>query len=193
MRSIYESEFRQENLDVVSARDGKDGLRLAIETDPDLIITGLILTKLNGFELIKEIRQNSKDRHSARTPIVVVSALSQKQDIDEALSIGADLYLPKDSYSIKQAVKESLNLLLKTRARSGLPSIAATAAKGMPVPAVTAKTVSTALAIISEPPFPKVPTVKVPPSRFPRKDAVKAKALTKADGSKASVKAKKKK
>ena len=112
IRAVYESELRQENIEVVSALNGRDGLAKALETKPDLIITELILTKLNGFELIKEIRQSVKKNPLAKTPIVVVSALSQKQDIDEAMALGATKYLPKDLFSSKQAVREVLNLMM---------------------------------------------------------------------------------
>lgn len=151
IRAVYESELRQENIEVVTASNGREGLLRARETNPDLIITELILTKLNGFELIKEIRQKekkaisnkassdelatrekqaideaklsgvdltnetkSKDKKKllSNVPIVVVSALSQKQDIDEAISLGATKYLPKDLFSAKQAVKEVLNLMM---------------------------------------------------------------------------------
>lgn len=107
--AVYESELRQENLEVISTRNGRDGLDKAREHKPDLIIMELILTKINGFELIKEIRQ---DAQLSKTPIVVVSALGQKQDIDEVMAMGVNKYLHKDLYSSKQVVKEVVNLMM---------------------------------------------------------------------------------
>lgn len=109
VRAVYESELRQENMEVVSASNGREGLEKIKENKPSLIITELILTKLNGFELIKELK---RDEELKKIPIVVASELGQKQDVDEALALGVNKYLPKDAYSSKQVVREVLNLMM---------------------------------------------------------------------------------
>lgn len=109
VRAVYESELRQENIEVISAGDGREGLEKIREQKPDLIIIELILTKLNGFELIKEIK---KDEELKKIPIVVASELNQKQDVREVLAMGVNIYLQKDSVSSKQVVYVVLNLLM---------------------------------------------------------------------------------
>lgn len=109
VRTVYESEFHQENVAVVLASDGKAGLALALQENPTLIIMELILPKLNGFEVIGELK---KDNKLKKVPILICSSLSQKSDIDEAMSLGVEKYLPKENYSLKQVVAEALKILL---------------------------------------------------------------------------------
>lgn len=108
-QSIYKSELNQENVGVELAGNGLEGLEKAKNSHPDLIITELILTKLNGFEMIKELKETEVIKD---VPIIVASALSQKQDIDEAMSLGIVKYLPKSDYSSKQIIKESIDVLM---------------------------------------------------------------------------------
>lgn len=109
-RTVYESELHQENIEVELAEDGETGLEKAQKTKPDLIILDLILPKKNGFEVLEELKKNKKTQ---RIPVVVSSALSQKTDIDEIMKLGAAEYLPKENYSLKQIIKEVLNILMK--------------------------------------------------------------------------------
>lgn len=111
VRAVYESELRQENIEVLVAKNGGEGLELAKKNKPDLILTELILTKINGFELIKQIKT---DKKLVKIPIVVASELGQKVDIDEATDLGISKYLHKDLYSSKQVVKEVLNIMMSS-------------------------------------------------------------------------------
>jgi DNA-binding response OmpR family regulator len=83
-RTVYESELHQQNIEVNVAEDGKDGLDKARKDKPDLIILDLILPKLNGFEVLKELKSDSKLKD---VPVLVSSILAQKNDINEASDI----------------------------------------------------------------------------------------------------------
>ena len=108
-RNVYESELHQENITVVTARDGEEGVAKAKEIKPNLIILELIVAKKNGFEVLKELKADASVKN---VPVVVCSALNQKSDIDEAMKLGAVKYMSKENYSLKQMVKEILNILL---------------------------------------------------------------------------------
>lgn len=108
-RSIYESELHQQNIQVVFAVDGADGLKKAKEEKPNLIIMELILTKKNGFDLLNEIKNDAKIKD---IPVIVCSVLGQESDINEAMSLGAKKYFSKDTYSLKQVTKEVLDILM---------------------------------------------------------------------------------
>lgn len=109
VRNIYESELHQENIQVELAQDGVEGLTKAKEVKPNLIIMELILTKKNGFEVLQELKKDSKLKN---IPVVICSALSQSKDIDEALKLGAIKYFSKEDYSLKQVIKEVLEILV---------------------------------------------------------------------------------
>lgn len=78
---------------VVAVANGVEALNV-IETKgaPDLVVTDVNMPLMNGLELIKRLRE---DRRTARTPIVVLSAAKQEQDILAGYSHGADDYIGK--------------------------------------------------------------------------------------------------
>jgi DNA-binding response OmpR family regulator len=110
--TIYESELHQLNVEVVLAYDGVSGLQTAKEIKPDLILLDLILPRLNGFEVLRELKL---DEQTKTIPVIINSALKQEKDIQEAIGLGALLFLPKDSYSQKQVAKEILDMLMTSK------------------------------------------------------------------------------
>jgi len=75
---------------VIMARDGKEALRQANENSPNLIILDIMLPKLNGFEVCKELRLGGN-----KTPIIILSAKAQETDKVLGLELGADDYVTK--------------------------------------------------------------------------------------------------
>ena len=79
-----------EGYNVLLAEDGEKGLTLAYESQPDLILLDVMLPKMNGYELCKEIRRRKID-----VPILILSAKSAEIDRIMGLDLGADDYIPK--------------------------------------------------------------------------------------------------
>ncbi|MBI4101708.1 MAG: response regulator [Candidatus Nealsonbacteria bacterium] len=93
----------QEGYQVVSALNGEIGLRLAREKKPDLILLDLILPKVNGFEVLKRLKE---DAETQKIPVVVLTNLEGMADIDKALELGATTYLVKTQYSLEEVVEK---------------------------------------------------------------------------------------
>lgn len=77
---------------VISAKDGVEGLTLALKNDPDFIISDVMMPNMDGIEFCKEVRNNIKISH---VPFVLLTA---KIDVDtkyQGIEIGADDYIPK--------------------------------------------------------------------------------------------------
>ncbi len=87
-----------EGFKVVAARDGEEGLRFARQHRPDLIVLDMMLPKLEGNAVIRELRLADPD-----TPIVVLSAKSEEGDKVLSLSLGADDYVTKP-FSIAELI-----------------------------------------------------------------------------------------
>jgi len=82
--------LRFEGYEVLQAQDGDQGLKLAVDGGPDLIVLDVMLPGLNGFEVLKELRRRG---HS--TPVVMLSAKGMEQDKIMGLEFGADDYVAK--------------------------------------------------------------------------------------------------
>jgi DNA-binding response OmpR family regulator len=76
--------------EVLEAPDGEAGLSLAIETDVDLVLLDVMLPKLNGFDVLRRIRQARPT-----LPIIMVTARGAEHDRVRGLKDGADDYVPK--------------------------------------------------------------------------------------------------
>ena len=79
-----------EGYKTVIARDGKEALRQVKERSPDLIILDIMIPKLNGFEVCKELKSMG-----VKTPIIIVSGRAQESDKVLGLELGADDYITK--------------------------------------------------------------------------------------------------
>ena len=82
--------FTTKGHEVLTASDGQSGLALALESAPDLILLDLMLPKVNGYEICRALRH-----HGLQTPIVMLTAKGQEEDIILGLNLGADDYVTK--------------------------------------------------------------------------------------------------
>ena len=82
--------LEMEGYKVVVAKDGKEALKQAREKGPNLVILDIMLPKLNGFEVCKELK--ARDPH---LPIIILSARGQETDKVLGLELGADDYVTK--------------------------------------------------------------------------------------------------
>lgn len=82
--------FAYEGFAVQVARDGADGLRLASERELDLVILDVMLPKMNGLDVCKQLRTGGKN-----TPIIMLTARGQEIDKVLGLKTGADDYVTK--------------------------------------------------------------------------------------------------
>ena len=84
-------DFEYEGYDVSIASDGREGLKLALEQEFQLIILDILLPKLNGFEVCKKLREAGKE-----TPILMLTA-ARTEEMDKVLGLemGADDYVTK--------------------------------------------------------------------------------------------------
>lgn len=95
---------------VVLAANGDEAVALFAATDPDLVLMDIMMPAMDGLQAIKAIRAIGRDKW---TPIFVVSALSETEDIVAGLEAGADDYLPKPfNQAILQAKLNSVQRFL---------------------------------------------------------------------------------
>ena len=97
------------------AYDGISGVEMAIEHQPDLIILDLMLPGRDGYEVIKELRRDSRTRD---IPVLMLTARSQTEDRIRGLEAGADDYLTKP-FSTKELMLRVQAILKRVHASPG--------------------------------------------------------------------------
>ena len=98
----------QEGYDVLNALDGMSGLDIALKENPDLILLDIILPKMDGFEVLKRLKEKE-----SKIPIIILTNLSDISDIQKALDLGATTYLVKADFhldDVLKKVKETLGM-----------------------------------------------------------------------------------
>ena len=100
-----------EGYQIRSASDGETGLALARSEHPDLLLVDVMLPRLGGLDLIRELRRTDPD-----VPILILSAKGQESDKVAGLSLGADDYVVKP-FSLKELLARIDAALRRRRAR----------------------------------------------------------------------------
>ncbi|MEY3405785.1 MAG: response regulator transcription factor [Cyclobacteriaceae bacterium] len=80
------------NYNVLKAQNGKDGIQMAIDHKPDLILCDIMMGSLNGFSVLHSIRELPEVQS---TPFIFLSALAEQKYVKMGLEKGADKYLTK--------------------------------------------------------------------------------------------------
>ncbi|OGB86948.1 DNA-binding response regulator [candidate division WOR-1 bacterium RIFCSPLOWO2_02_FULL_46_20] len=108
-----EYNLKKENFKVSKAYDGSSGLRLAREKKPDLIILDLMLPLLDGFEVCKNLKKETK---TADIPIIMLTAKSSEVDKVLGLELGADDYMTKP-FSMRELIARVRTILKRYGAK----------------------------------------------------------------------------
>ena len=87
---ILSFNLSREGYDTMEALDGKTGLQLALEQDPDLILLDLMLPGMNGFDVCRSLREQGRT-----TPVIMLTAREEETDKVMGLELGADDYITK--------------------------------------------------------------------------------------------------
>jgi DNA-binding response OmpR family regulator len=96
---IYVTKLGMEGFETCLATEGFKGVEEAIRAKPDLILLDIVLPKLNGFEILKQIKGK---RDTRSIPVIVLSNLGQEYEIKRGLKLGASKYLIKANYTPEQ-------------------------------------------------------------------------------------------
>ena len=117
LQRMYISKLTEGGYEVDLARDGAEGLHKALNTDPDLVLLDLMLPKVNGLQILAEMRKNPNTR---KTPVIVLSNLGQADDATKALQLGADDYVVKLNTPPSSVLKKIQMLLSQRKARDAI-------------------------------------------------------------------------
>ncbi|MFP5579058.1 MAG: response regulator transcription factor [Acidimicrobiia bacterium] len=89
---LLEVNFEMEGFIVLRAEDGEQGLAVAKECHPDVVVSDVMMPKMSGLELVRALK-GSPDTRSI--PVILLSAKAQGADVRQGLEAGADDYVTK--------------------------------------------------------------------------------------------------
>ncbi len=111
-RALMKTILKRDQLDVVVARDGIEGLERALSESPDLIITDISMPRLSGSAMIRKLRASSEHKH---VPILAITAYGMEKAM-EAIRAGASRALarPFENHLLLVFVHDLLNIARPT-------------------------------------------------------------------------------
>lgn len=103
LRELISQKLLKEGYDIVEAIDGEEGLKKVKEEKPNLILLDLILPGMDGFAVLAEIKD---DVNLAQIPVIILSNLGQREDIEKGLKLGAVDYLIKAHFTPAEIIEK---------------------------------------------------------------------------------------
>lgn len=108
LRKLLSSFLEKAGYEVFTASDGELGLKILEEKKPDLLVLDLILPKKDGYEILEIIRTREEIKN---IPVVILTNLEEKYDIQKAMSYGVRAYLVKANYGLEEIVEKIKEIL----------------------------------------------------------------------------------
>lgn len=106
--NLYANKFNDNGFDVLTAGDGKKGMESAKKNFPDLIILDILLTEMDGYEVLTQLKNNLTTR---AIPVVMLTNFFQKEDIQKCLKAGARDYFIKSHFMPSEVVDKIKKIL----------------------------------------------------------------------------------
>lgn len=122
---ILSFNLSKEGYDTLEAYDGQAGLQLALEQDPDLILLDLMLPKMDGFDVCRNLRQAGRN-----TPVIMLTAREEETDKVLGLELGADDYITKPFSMRELLARVKANIRRNEMVSSAAPAGAAPRSAG---------------------------------------------------------------
>lgn len=108
--SILAEKLKEAHFDIETAIDGEDGLNKIKSGNFDLVLLDMVLPKIDGFKILEELRGGD---HIKKVPVIVLSNLYDKNNIDKAILLGAREYIVKAYNTPEEIVLKIKSFLAK--------------------------------------------------------------------------------
>lgn len=108
IRETYVQVFNQKGFEVLSAVDGVEGIDLATKEIPDAILTGIVMPRMDGFQLIKTLQENVQTRE---IPVAILSHLGREEDRKKAQELGISEFIVQGSSPVNEIVEKMRSLI----------------------------------------------------------------------------------
>jgi len=103
LRELISKKLAKEGYEVSEAIDGEEGIKKIKSEKPDLILLDLILPSIDGFEVLSKMKD---DPIVSSIPVIILSNLGQKEDVEKGLKLGAVDYLIKAHFTPGEIIEK---------------------------------------------------------------------------------------
>lgn len=110
IRSLLGDKLRLSGYEVKEAKDGKEGLARVQSEKPDLVLLDLLMPVMDGFEVLQTMKN---DASYSGIPVIILSNVDQKTDLDRAMQLGAKDYLIK-VYNTPDEIVQKIQTVLSS-------------------------------------------------------------------------------
>ncbi|MFH0819362.1 MAG: response regulator [Patescibacteria group bacterium] len=110
LSKMYQTKLAIENFTVIVAGDGQEGLSQALLAMPDIILLDIILPTMSGWDVLEKLKSQVETKD---IPVILLTNLGQKEDIDRGLKLGANDYLIKAHFTPAEVVKKIHDVINK--------------------------------------------------------------------------------
>ncbi|OGI17814.1 MAG: hypothetical protein A3J63_03385 [Candidatus Moranbacteria bacterium RIFCSPHIGHO2_02_FULL_40_12b] len=108
---VYQTKLKQEGFEVISAENGSEAMKKLETVVPDIILLDIIMPYMDGKEVLARLKESEKWKN---IPVIILTNLSQRDDVEEILQKGADDYLIKSHFTPSEVVEKIKAVLDKT-------------------------------------------------------------------------------
>lgn len=103
LKSVLGDKLKSEDFLVLTAKDGEEGLRVALKNKPDLILLDVVMPKMNGLKMLEKLREDEWGEH---VPVLLLSNDDDPEHIKETLKYNASDYLIKSDWELEDIIKK---------------------------------------------------------------------------------------
>ena len=108
LSTLYAEKFKREGYEVATANNGVDGLKLAEEHKPNVILLDIIMPKMDGFMVLKKLRKNGATKDIS---VILLTNLGQEEDVKKGKALGADDYFIKANHTPSEIVTKVKDIM----------------------------------------------------------------------------------
>lgn len=108
LASMYVTKLNLEGFEVQVAGDGEKGLEMVQNEQPALILLDIILPKMSGFDVLKDLKM---DKQTKDIPVILLTNLGQREDVQKGIKLGAKDYLIKAHFMPSEVVEKIKKLI----------------------------------------------------------------------------------
>lgn len=108
LQDIYTTKLKEAGFEVETVDDGEIAISSIKEKNPDLLLLDIVLPHLDGWEIIKQIKESSDLKD---LKVIILSNLGQKNEVEKGINLGAVKYLIKAHYTPTEIVEEIKKVL----------------------------------------------------------------------------------